>query len=75
VKVMKYYKSLVQANVEFDLSHVLNPSKLEKEILPRYPESRGDITTFIHHLKLSFRIGMVLFVLISLFGWVLMRYR
>lgn len=75
MRVLKYYKNLVKANVEFDLSHVLNPKKLEAEILPRYPNSSHDITTFIHHIKLSFRIGMVIFILITLFGWVLMRYR
>ncbi|GLR19389.1 hypothetical protein GCM10007940_40050 [Portibacter lacus] len=75
VRVFKYYKSLVQADVEFDLSHVLNKKKLEAEVIPRYPQSEQDINQFIHHLKLSFRIGMILFVLISLFGWVLMHYR
>lgn len=75
VKVMRCYKSLLRAKVEFDLSHILSPRKLEEEILPKYPESTTDIRTFVHHLKVSFRIGMVLFVLISLFGWVLMRYR
>ena len=75
VRVMKYYKTLIQANVEFDLSHVLNPKKLEAEIIPKYPNSKTDIKTFIHHIKLSFRIGMALFVLISFFGWVLMHYR
>jgi len=75
VRVMKYYKKLVRARVEFDLSHILNPKKLEEEVLPRYPNSKGDITTFIRHIKISFRIGMTLFVLISFFGWVLMHYR
>ncbi|WP_235296859.1 hypothetical protein [Portibacter marinus] len=75
VRVLKSYKSLVKANVEFDLSHILNADKLEREVIPRYPNSTEEIRSFIHHLKLSFRIGMLLFILISLFGWVLMRYR
>lgn len=75
VRVMKYYKSLVKARVEFDLSHIINPKKLEQEVLPKYPNSAEDIKTFIRHIKTSFRIGMILFVLISIFGWVLMRYR
>ena len=75
MRVFKYYKTLVRSEVEFDLSHILNRDKLENEVIPKYPESSDDIRTFIHHLKLSFRIGMVLFILISLFGWVLMKYR
>jgi len=74
-KVLKHYKGLVQANVEFDLSHILNKEKMEAEVIPKYPSSSKDIRTFVHHLKVSFRIGMALFVLISLFGLVLMRYR
>ncbi len=75
VRVMKYYKNLLKAKVEFDLSHVLNKKKLEAEILPRYPESQDDIHAFINHLRTSVRIGMLLFALISFFGWVLMHYR
>lgn len=75
VRVLKYYKILVRSRVEFDLSHILNKKKLEAEILPMYPKSKEDIQKFIGHLKLSARLGMVLFVLISFFGWVLMHYR
>lgn len=75
VRVMKYYKNLVRSKVEFDLSHVLNKKKLESEILPKYPDSLDDIKNFIGHLKVSARIGMILFVLVSFFGWVLMHYR
>ncbi len=75
VRVMKYYKNLVRADVEFDLSHVLNKRKLEEEVMTRYPQSRQDIQAFVNHLKFSARIGMILFVLVSFFGWVLMHYR
>ena len=75
VRVMKYYKKLVKARVEFDLNHIINKDKLEKEIIPKYPDSESDIRAFIHQLKISARIGMILFVLISFFGWVLMHYR
>ena len=75
VKVMKHYKKLLKAKVEFDLSHVLNRKKLEEEVIPKYPESKEDIYAFVNHLKFSARIGMTLFVLISFFGWVLMHYR
>lgn len=75
VRVMKFYKKLVTSKVEFDLSHVLNKKKLESEIIPRYPDSVDDIRQFIGHLKYSARLGMILFALISFFGWVLMHYR
>jgi hypothetical protein len=75
VKVLKQYKKLVKADVEFDLSHVLSKEKLRKEVLPKYPESESAILSFIRHIRFSTRIAMALFALISFFGWVLMHYR
>lgn len=75
IRVFKYYKKLIKSRVEFDIAHVLNRKKMEEEILPRYPQSKEDILKFTGHLRLSARIAMVVFVLISFFGWVLMHYR
>lgn len=71
VKVFKVYKTLVQNKVEFDSSHIFNRTKLETEILPRYPNSKVDILTFIGHIKKSIFIAIILVVLITIMGVIL----
>ncbi|MEM9917762.1 MAG: hypothetical protein AAF990_06680 [Bacteroidota bacterium] len=75
VRVLKAYKKLVQARVEFKPIHVINRSRMEKEIFPKYPEQREDIEVFVRHLFFSVRMASVLIALITLFGAVLMWYR
>ncbi len=75
VKVMKTYKKLIQARVEFGASHIFNRQKMEAEILPRYPAQREDIETFVRHLKFSINMATVLAALITIFGGILMYYR
>ncbi len=71
VKVFKVYKTLVQNRVEFDSSHVFNKTKLEREVLPKYPNSKADILLFIGHIKNSILIAIVLILLITLMGVIL----
>lgn len=75
VKVFKSYKTLVQNRVEFGAAHIFSPSKMEAEILPRYPNNRDDILTFVNHLRYSIRMATVLIFLITAFGAVLMYFR
>lgn len=75
IKVLKVYKKLVQAEVEFEAKHVFNHKKLEQEIIPKYPEHAQDIWTFSNHLRYSIRMATVLIALITLFGAILMYYR
>lgn len=75
VKVFASYKKLVQNRVEFGAAHVFNPQKMEAEIMPRYPQMRGEIETFVRHMKFSIRMATWLAVLITLFGAVLMYFR
>ena len=75
VRVLKAYKRLVQQRVEFNVKHVLSPSKMEAEIYPQYPDQVEDIKIFVRHLLLSVRMATVLITLITLFGAVLMYYR
>jgi len=72
-KVLKVYKTLVQNKVQFDSSHILNPKKMELEILPKYPKHREDILTFVSHIKFSIRIACILIVLITIAGLILKR--
>lgn len=74
VKVIKIYRVLVKNNIEFGAKHVFNDKKLKEEVLPMYPEHQEDILNFAKHLKFSTRMASVLFALICLFGFVLMRY-
>jgi len=71
VKVFKVYKRLVQNRIEFDGTHIMNPRKMEAEVLPKYPDHTDDILTFVHHIKYSLRIASILIVLITLAGLLL----
>ncbi len=75
VKVMKAYKKLVQKNVDFGPSHIFNKEKMEKEILPLYPDAKEDILIFTSHIRYSMKMASVLVFLITLFGAILMYYR
>ncbi len=70
VKVMKVYKKLVQNRVDFELKHILNPSKMESDILPRYPKHKSDILEFTTHMRQSIKIALLLIGLITAFGLV-----
>ncbi len=71
-KVTKSYRVLVKNNVEFGSKHIFNREKLESEILPQYPELKEDILSFVNMLNKSVRMGLLLVVLITLFGAILM---
>jgi len=73
-KVIKVYQALVQKKVDFTAEHIFNPNKLEREILPKYPEAADDIRTFVHYLKFSFKMAAILIFLITAFGGILMYY-
>lgn len=75
VKVLKVYKRLVQAEVQFDARDVFNMTHVEEDIIPKYPEQADDIRTFMNHIRYSVRLASVLVALITLFGAVLMWYR
>lgn len=72
VKVLKLYKKLVQNRVEFKPVHFINKERLEEEILPKYPEHKEDILTFIGHIRFSVSLASVLITLITAFAAVLM---
>ena len=73
-KVIKVYQRLVQQQVEFNAEHIFNPSKLESEILPRYPKNANDIRLFVRLLRYSFKMAAILIILITAFGGILMYY-
>ncbi|MCB0529981.1 MAG: hypothetical protein H6565_04545 [Lewinellaceae bacterium] len=74
-KVFKVYGVLVRNRVEFGAAHIFNRQKLEEEILPKYPQFRNEIESFIRHMRYSIRMASVLLFLITAFGAVLMYFR
>lgn len=74
-KVLKVYGVLVRNRVQFGAAHIFSRKKLEEEILPRYPQFRNEIESFIRHMRYSIRMATVLIALITAFGAVLMWFR
>lgn len=74
-KVLKVYGVLVRNRVQFGAAHIFSRKKLEEEILPRYPQFRNEIESFIRHMRYSIRMATVLIALITAFGAILMYYR
>jgi hypothetical protein len=75
VKVIKHFRNITRAGVEFGAKHVFNQTKLESEVIPHYPESADDILAFAKHLRMAMKLATILFVLICLIGWILMKWR
>jgi len=74
-RVMKVYGILVRNKVQFGAAHIFNRQKLEEEILPKYPNFRTEIESFIRHMRYSIRMASVLLLLVTLFGAILMYFR
>jgi hypothetical protein len=74
-KVFRAYGVLVRNKVEFGAAHLFNKKKMEAEILPKYPQLRTEILTFVQYIHASIRMATVLVVLITAFGAILMWYR
>lgn len=75
VKVLRAYKELVRAEVEFTAKQIFSSQRIEEEVVPRYPEQAGAIRNFSNYLIRSIRMATVLLLLITLFGGILMWYR
>ena len=66
IKILKIYQRLVQGEVDFPPSYVLNKQKLTEDIIPKYPDYKDDILGLHKHLRISLGIAFVVFT-ISLF--------
>ena len=75
VKVLKQYKYLVKNRIEFNSTHFFNESKLENEVLTKYPNHKTEIVSFIRLVKKSVMLASGLIVIILLFGYLLMKFR
>ncbi len=74
-KVLKVYGVLVRNKVQFGAAHVFSRKKLEEEILPKYPQFKNEIETFIAHMRNTINMASILIALITAFGAVLMYFR
>lgn len=74
-KVLKVYGVLVRNKVQFGAAHVFNRKKLEEEILPKYPQFKNEIETFIGYMRKTINMASILIALITAFGAVLMYFR
>jgi hypothetical protein len=54
---------------------IFNPEKLEKEVIPKYPEQAQAIRDFSRYIRLAIKMASVLIVLITLLGAILMYFR
>ena len=73
-KVIKLYHYLQEQRIEFRPEHIFSRRKLKEEVLPKYPDSRKEIETFVNYLHFSMKMASGLIVLITLFGFILMYY-
>lgn len=75
VKVLRAYKELVQARVDFTPRQIFSSRLIEEELVPQYPGQADAIRNFSGYLIRSIRMATVLIALITLFGAILMYYR
>ncbi len=75
VRVLRAYRDLVQARVDFRATDIFSREKVESEIIPAYPEHEAAIWAFRNYLLRSIRMATVLLALITVFGGILMYYR
>ena len=74
-KVLRAYRILVQTEVDFTAAQILNPRRVEEEIVPAFPAEAEAIRDFSGYLLRSIRMATVLLFLITCFGGLLMWYR
>jgi uncharacterized radical SAM superfamily protein len=71
VKVIKVYKNLIKNRVEFNSMDIFKPESSMKEVYSKFPASVSDIKSFIHYIRLSVGIAILIVLCITLLGLVL----
>ncbi len=71
IKVLKYYKKLVQNKVEFDAKWIFDANKMETEVIVHHPEMSNEIRGFAQNIRNSVKIAAILVVLITIIGCIL----
>ena len=73
-RVLKAYKELNRAGIEFDARDMLNETKIAS-LVARYPEQGGAIRQFCGGIRKSMSMASGLILLITLLGAILMYFR
>ncbi len=73
-KVIKVYHYLTDHKIEFSAGHIFNRQKLKDEILPKYPDSKEEILSFVNYIHFSVKMAAALLFLVTVFGLILMHY-
>ena len=73
LRVLKLYRTLVNARVDFEPKHFFNPRKLKEEILPKYPDHREQIIKFVGLVRFSMTMASIIIVLIIIFGYTIIN--
>lgn len=57
LKVLSYYRILVNNKVQFNAIDIFDPQKIEREIIPRYPAQTNEIRKFTRNIRWTIIIG------------------
>lgn len=63
-KVMKAYKYLIKNNIKFSATDILSKSKMENNVIPRYPKHEAEIRNFVDLMKRSLLLSLGVVILI-----------
>ncbi len=68
MKIIKDYKYLVKNKIEFTTGHIFNKSKMEEEIIPRYPKHADRIRLFSDHIRYSLKWALGIILVLTILG-------
>jgi hypothetical protein len=75
LKTFRTFKKLAKKGVSFSKEHVFDKTKMEKEIIAKYPDHEQLILSHVNSMKLSFRISALCMAVLTICGGVLLYYR
>jgi hypothetical protein len=68
IKVLKAYGILIRNRVQFDIAHIFNKTRMQEEILVKYPAHEKTIRDFAFGIRFSMSMVTVFMVLITIFA-------
>lgn len=68
IKVLKAYGILIRNRVQFDIAHIFNKTRMQEEILGKYPAHEKTIRDFAFGIRFSMIMVTVFMVLITIFA-------
>jgi hypothetical protein len=68
IKVLKAYGILIRNRVQFDIAHIFNKTRMQEEILGKYPAHEKIIRDFAFGIRFSMSMVTVFMVLITIFA-------